>query len=452
MRIQTNQTNPWNQFDNRFVNKGRRAGSGTSLHTRRRMLAAQDEAKETEAVKVTISAEAMELSQKLKKMERTSQLLGLEEAGETKRPEEAGEPVRLTDGELYAELVDQVQIWGDKAAKIRYQYDHQETKEMAAERAAALTQLQNLEELRRSEAGRLEKDAQKAFAAASMQQEELNRKNSELIMMLESFEDQEDEDETAGKADQDETEQKEADTAGSIMEGRIGVSAAQGELRMLDTIDRMDQSSTDRFAANDQSIKGILDERQNIYRMNAENNFTIKEKITAMSDFVGALANTADLKESFKRRIDAETDENVREKLEAMSDYFAHLDTKNQVGELTKDRAYAVQERLNARDLRLAHLGSTHLAMAQRQQEALQALYDEDDILRRQGQDGITGRAEEVAERLQEKLDERDYGDEKDNPEEEVPEQEPFEEEWESVYAEDKDRLINRTEPTSSYI
>lgn len=421
MRVQ------FNNFNNHFVSNIYQANPD-SLHKRRRMLAAQDSAKETEAVRVTISAEAMELSKKLKKME---QALQLPEPEETGKPEESGESV-LTDEEIYDELLDQVRIWGDEAGKIRYKYAHKETKEMAAQKAAALTELTKLEELRRDETGRLERDAQKAAETASMQQEEINRKNSELIMMLESFEDQEDEEEAAeGKeADQDGTKQDETDSAGSMMEGRIGVSAAQREMQMLDTIDRMNRSGDYRIAANDQSIKGILDERKNIYRMNAEGNFSIREKIAAMSDFVGTLANQGTMEELFKKRIDAESDVNAKAKLQAMSDYFRDLDMKNQIGELTEDREFALQEKITARDLRIAHLGSRHLAMAGRQKEQLQALSDEDDILRLQGQGSITGRAEEVAERLQEKLDERDHVD-KEADSEEIKKEETEQEEME---------------------
>lgn len=54
--------------------------------------------------------------------------------------------------------------------------------------------------------------------------------------------------------------------------------------------------------------------------------------------------------------------------------------------------------------------------MAEQQKKELQSLFDEDDILRAQGQGNVADHTEEVTERLQERLDERDRIDE-DNEE-----------------------------------
>ncbi len=58
-------------------------------------------------------------------------------------------------------------------------------------------------------------------------------------------------------------------------------------------------------------------------------------------------------------------------------------------------------------------------------------MFDEDDILRAQGQDGVTGRTEDVAERLQEIIDERDHVDGDTAPDEEIRENEEQKEEEE---------------------
>lgn len=437
MQIQFHQTNPYSHFNNRFVGGAHRTTNDSSLHSRRRMMEAQDAAKETESVRVTISGEAMALARQAKAMERLEQYANAGAATETdgtETGEESREPVQLTDEEIYDELLNQVNIWGDKSYALRHHFDHQETARMAEKRAAALTEMQKLEEMQKSEISRLQRDAQKAAEQASMQQEEISKKSSELIMMIESFEDQDEEEakaaEDAGDRDGD------AESAGSLMEGEPGAMAAKGEMGMLDSLNGMDQSSTSRIEASDHSIKAVEAERINIYRANDADNFNIKEKIAEMSYFVSTLANNEDVKASFKQRIKEETDPEAKKKLGALMDYFENMEMKNGYRDLKRDREFALQERITARDLRIAHLGNRHLVLAERQEKELQSLFDEDDIMRTQGQDGVTSRAEDVAERLQEKLDERDHIDEDTAPDEEIRgDEEQKEEEEKSVEA-----------------
>ena len=426
MQIPFYQTNQYSHFNNRFVGSAHGTTNNSSLHARRRMMEAQDAAKETESVRVTISGEAMALARQAKEMERLEQYRNADE-GASEAGEGSGEPVQLTDEEIYDELLNQVNIWGDKSYALRHDFNHQETAQMAEKRAAALTEMQKLEEMQKSEIGRLQRDAQKAAEQASMQQEEISKKSSELIMMIESFEDQDEEEakaaEDAGDGD--------AESAGSLMEGEPGAMAAKGEMGMLDSLNGMDQSSTSRIEASDHSIKAVEAERINIYRANDAANFNIKEKIAEMSYFVSTLANNEDVKASFKQRIKEETDPEAKKKLGALMDYFENMEMKNGYRDLKRDREFALQERITARDLRIAHLGNRHLAMAERQEKELQSLFDEDDILRAQGQDGVTGRTEDVAERLQEIIDERDHVDGDTTLDEEIRENEEQKEEEE---------------------
>ena len=382
MQIPFYQTNQYDHFSSRFVSGVHRTNAATSLHSRRRMMEAQDAAKETESVRVTISGEAMALARQAKEMERLEQYRNADE-GASETGEGSGEPVQLTDEEIYDELLNQVNIWGDKSYALRHDFNHQETAQMAEKRAAALTEMQKLEEMQKSEIGRLQRDAQKAAEQASMQQEEISKK------------------------------------------------AAKGEMGMLDSLNGMDQSSTFRIEASDHSIKAVEAERLNIYRANDAKNFTIKERIAEMSDYVIALASNEEVKASFKERIEKETDPEAKKKLGALMDYFENMEMKNGYRDLKRDREFALQERITARDLRIAHLGNRHLAMAERQEKELQSLFDEDDILRAQGQDGVTGRTEDVAERLQENIDERDHVDGDTTLDEEIRENEEQKEEEE---------------------
>lgn len=439
MQIQFHQTNQLNHFHNHFVTNTYQSNINSSAHSRRRMLESQEQAKETEAVKVTISGEAMALARQAKAMERQEQAANrlfqftdtdaeaTQEALADDQVGESDEPVQLTDEEIFDELLNQVNIWGDKSYALRHDFNHKETAKMAEQKEAALTEMQKLEEMQKSEISKLQREAQKAAEQASIQQEEMNKKNSELIMMIESFEDQ-DEDETKAAED---GKNKDGDTnsTGSLMEGEPVAMAAKGEMGMLDTMNGMDASSTFRIEASDHSLKAVEAERRNIYRVNDVENFTIKEKIESMSYYVRTLANNEEVKASFMDRIEAAADPEAKKKLQAMMEYFEGMDMKNGYHDLEKDREFALQERINARDLRIAHLGSRHLMMAEQQKKELQSLFDEDDIMRAQGQDGITSRTEEIADRLQDKLDERDHIDEDTTPEEEIREKEEQQEE-----------------------
>lgn len=419
MQVQWNQVNSFRQLNGQLVNNTYKTKESQSLLTRRRMLEAQDQVKETDAARMTISGEAMELSRQVMEMKRAQQAQTLKQIeGESTSPE-------LTEEDLYDELVLQMRVWGDATANIRNQYDHEETKELAEKRLAALTELQKLEQLQKSEAGKQEKEAQKAAELAAMRQEEVNKKSSELIMMIESFEKQEDGEEQAEEtSDQKDTQETETESNNnSLLEGKIGASAAKRELGMLGTISQMEASGAHNLMTNIESIQGLLDERRSIYKMNNEPSISIQEKIKAMSDYVATLVNPDMMRQYFGERIEAETDENAKKKLSMMYDYFMSLDMKNGIENLSKDRAHALQEKRNAKDLRIAHLGSRHLAMAAQQEKELQSLFDEDDILRAQGQGSVADHTEDVAERLQEKLDERDHVDEKESIEEETTEE-----------------------------
>ncbi|MFG6369539.1 MAG: hypothetical protein K1W16_14225 [Lachnospiraceae bacterium] len=405
MQIQWNQINQFRQLNNQFVNNTYKTNESQSLLTRRRMLETQEQAKATDAVRMTISGEAMELSRKVREMERAT------------RTDIEHISSELAEEDLYDELVLQVRIWGDATANIRNQYDYEETKELAEKQAAALTELQKLEQLQKSEISKQEKEAQKAAELAAVQQEKVNKKSSELIIMIESFEEQENDEEQSERTfDQKDTQEKKTESNSNLMEGKIGASAARRELGMLGTISQMEESAEYNLMTNIQSINGLLDERNSIYKMNNEPSIGIQEKIKAMSDYVATLVNPEMMQQYFDERIGTESDENTREKLSMMYDYFMSLDMKNGIENLSKDRAHALQEKRNAKDLRIAHIGSRHLVMAEQQKKELQSLFDEDDILRAQGQGNVADHTEEVTERLQERLDERDRIDE-DNEE-----------------------------------
>lgn len=132
-------------------------------------------------------------------------------------------------------------------------------------------------------------------------------------MMIESFEKQEDGEEQAEEtSDQKDTQETETESNNSLLEGKIGASAAKRELGMLGTISQMEASGAHNLMTNIESIQGLLDEHRSIYKMNNEPNISIQEKIKAMSDYVATLVNPDMMRQYFGERIEAETDENAK--------------------------------------------------------------------------------------------------------------------------------------------
>ena len=97
-------------------------------------------------------------------------------------------------------------------------------------------------------------------------------------MMIESFEEQ-DEEEIKGADRGEDTDKEDIEPADNMAEGRFGAVAVRGELGILDTINAIDQSSTDRIEASDHSIKGVELERKIYIGQTQQKNFTMKEKL-----------------------------------------------------------------------------------------------------------------------------------------------------------------------------
>ena len=449
MQMQINQVHPVNHFNNHFATKAYKTDTTVSVLSRRRMIESREEAQKMEAATMTLSAEAMALMRQDAakvplKFARSSKAPETEQIDTSEQKAKEEETVQLTDEELYDELLNQVKIWGDKSNDLLHDYNHKENAEMVEKKLAALKEMRQLAEAQKSEMSKKQREAQKAAETASMQQEEISRKNSELLMMIESFEDQDEENAKTADQKQD-AEKEETKATDNRMEGRFGAVAVRGELGVLDTINAMDQSSTERIEASDQAIKGVELERKNIGRANAAENFTIKEKIAAMEDFVCSLASNEEVKESFKQRIRVEEDPEVREKLEAKMKYFNSLPMKGGLYALKEDREYALQERITARDLRIAHLGDNHFSMAERQKSELQSVYEEN-ILRSLGQNSVLNRMEDISERLQEKLDERDQIDKDTETDEEIRDNGEKDEVLNQEENDEKDEVLNQKE------
>ena len=167
----------------------------------------------------------------------------------------------------------------------------------------------------------MQRDAQRDMVTASMQQEEISRKNSELLMMIESFEEQ-DEDEISEEAKQpEEKENSSEQPEGSLMEGQLGDNhfsmAAHQKKELQSLFDEDDimrlrgQSSVlNRMEDTTERLQEKLDERDHIdedtetdeeIRDNEDKNDVLNQEEKDEKDGV---LNQKEKEEMFEKNID----------------------------------------------------------------------------------------------------------------------------------------------------
>lgn len=157
-------------------------------------------------------------------------------------------------------------------------------------------------------------------------------------------------------------------------------------------------------------------------------------------------AKAAKLQEDWIRAEEVDTIAEPQDfSVEAKMKYFNSLPMKGGLYALKEDREYALQERITARDLRIAHLGDNHFSMAERQKSELQSVYEES-ILRSLGQNSVLNRMEDISERLQEKLDERDQIDKDTETDEEIRDNGEKDEVLNQEENDEKDEVLNQKE------
>lgn len=147
---------------------------------------------------------------------------------------------------------------------IQNSYTSGEDKETIQKRQEALNKMNDLKKRQEEENEQRMKDALKGISESSNAREEIDRKNEELLMMLKSFEKQEDEEgETSGKKKNTDTDRKEQDGAGAqIQESAVmlGVSAAKRELETTGTIDELKNDGYSKLSEVNQIMHEINDE------------------------------------------------------------------------------------------------------------------------------------------------------------------------------------------------
>ena len=148
----------------------------------------------------------------------------------------------------------------------------------------------------------------------------------------------------------------------------IGVSAIKKDLHMNDTIDAISKSGDEKLAKANEMMHTIRSELENVYRIIEDEQRSLEEKEEAASKFVSiARSSYSDLREL---------------------------------------RATGLQQKQNAREIKLKYIGSQHLIEAQKAQEEMQAIATTS-VLRQNLQEIVDTYGEQLKDKVKEKIDER---------------------------------------------
>lgn len=257
----------------------------------------------------------------------------------------------------------------DTLNEISHNLARTETKATLEEKLKALAELRKLQETKDTDA---KKKAQDLAEKNAKQQDEINQNNSELLMVLECIEKlEEDEEAKTNECKPDEeSEEKEtqnhADMDKEISE--IGVSAIKKDLHMNDTIDAISKSGDEKLAKANEMMHTIRSELENVYRIIEDEQCSLEEKEEAATKFVSmARSSYSDLREL---------------------------------------RATGLQQKQNAREIKLKYIGSQHLIEAQKAQEEMQAIATTS-VIRQNLQEIVDKYGEQLKDKVKEKIDER---------------------------------------------
>lgn len=257
----------------------------------------------------------------------------------------------------------------DTLNEISHNLARTETKATLEEKLKALAELRKLQETKDTDA---KKKAQDLAEKNAKQQDEINQNNSELLMVLECIEKlEEDEEAKTNECKPDEeSEEKEtqnhADMDKEISE--IGVSAIKKDLHMNDTIDAISKSGDEKLAKANEMMHTIRSELENVYRIIEDEQCSLEEKEEAATKFVSmARSSYSDLREL---------------------------------------RATGLQQKQNAREIKLKYIGSQHLIAAQKAQEEMQAIATTS-VIRQNLQEIVDKYGEQLKDKVKEKIDER---------------------------------------------
>jgi len=264
--------------------------------------------------------------------------------------------------------------------EIRSSYAAGEDKETIANKQDALNHLLDLKTRQEEENEQRIKDAENSAVGAAKEQEEINRKNADLYLLLKSLEEQEkDEEEDTGgsgaEGDTAETEDAQSSVGDPFRESSsmLGASAAKRELQAVGMIDAMFDDGYGKLAQADAMMHDAQVELD--------------------------LAADAMKKETLSKD----------EKNQLMSDHMerAYNIMQSNYGEMMNLRRSGHQMIQDAKELKLKHIEINPLDGVDR---AKQAIMDAgaDAALREASQNTLDKASEALEERVQEEIDQRD--------------------------------------------
>lgn len=253
-------------------------------------------------------------------------------------------------------------------------------KETIAKKQEALQRLIDLKARQEEENKQRAEDAASSAAAASKGQQAVDQKNADLYMMLKSFEEQEDDGESAGEGTDDKPsgtaeEEQKLGSAGEQFghaASMLGASAAKRELQATAAIDELMNDGYDKIARSDAMMQEVQ----------AEINLAMEA------------AGRENLSEQERRELVSGHIESARGMME--SNY----------AEMMNLRRSGIQETKDARELELEHIRLNPLDGVDRTKQAI--LDSGVDAARNEVSQGTIEKAsDELEQRVQELIDKR---------------------------------------------
>ncbi len=370
--MQMNTINMANGFHNlnRSANIDMRAGNNNSISLLRANAAKTNAGSVFGAqCKVTISREGRKLSEQMKAAEPRSFTAANAERLLI-RQQKQDESNRREQSDTLSEI-------SNLMSEIKNSYGAGEDKETIANKQEALNRLLDLKARQEEENEQRVKDAANSAAGTSREQEEIDRKNADLYLMLKTLEEKDKEEHAEGSCSETDTADTE-DGQGSIGDqfqesaSMLGVSAAKRELEAKGVIEGMFDSGYGRLAQADAMMHEIQAELSLAAEALGKANLSEDEKNQLMSEHIGRAGNMM------------------------MSNY----------GEITDLRRKGHQEIQDAKELESRHIAVNPLDGVDR---AKQTILDTGAAaaLREVSQDILDKTSEGLEKRVQEEIDRR---------------------------------------------
>lgn len=169
---------------------------------------------------------------------------------------------------------------------IQNSYSAGEDKETIEKKQEALNRMLELKKRQEEENEQRIKDAMKGVSGSSKEQAEIDRKNEELLMLLKSFEER-DEDGTASKEGASESSEEEQGGAGAQLQesaSMLGVSAAKRELATTGAIDELKDDGYAKLAEVNAIMSEISAELRSAEEAAGDENLSEDEKKQLMTE------------------------------------------------------------------------------------------------------------------------------------------------------------------------